>query len=503
MMSIISNNHRSVLDFDSEAALIDALQRVKITESNSNNSLQSLLMHNISEPAVAELDSESDWMLSNSLAEQPTAEQEAQRLIVLRSFLRSSQGTENIRDQTVHLLAEMAGMHCEMSWASVSLVDMGRLWFKSVWNQDDERVNPNLIDPISRQDAFCAHTILQDDIFEVRDTLADARFCNNHLVLQQPVVRFYAGVPLVSPEGFKIGAFCIMDNKPRPNGLSQSERAKLISLAAQTMQTLVQKRQTQQTSKKRAIEQVVPAPTLKSLKENAKLNAMPMPQHIPKARRVGESVNNVNIDIIPRPIAKETLLPDPKTKDVDPDEYLIQLVEALYGVSPKTKPALDLKDYFHRQDTEAQMAAYGMQVCTVTRENDVSKLKAYHEANGHQSLDCFNRFGEGLLNMTCRRGFKEIVHFLLSPPVSLSVRVRDDYGRTPMHDACWNPEPQLDICTWICEQDPSLFLVTDKRGYTPFQYARKGDWHIWRQFLYDRRDLLAGMTKPEVLAQFS
>ena len=495
-MSIVSNNHRSVLDFDSEAALIEALQRVKITESNSNNSLQSLLMHNISKPA--------DWILTNSLAEQPSAKQEARRLVILKSFLRASHGSVNMKDQAVHLLSEMAGKHCEMSWASVSLVDMGRLWYKSVWNQDDERVNPNLLDPISRQDAFCAHTILQDDIFEVRDTLTDARFCNNDLVLQQPVVRFYAGVPLVSPEGVKIGAFCIMDNKARPNGLTEQERSKLISLAAQTMQTLVRKRQEQQTALKRsASSAVAPAFTTASkLLQASKFNVLPMPRHIPKARRVEESVNKVPIAIIPRPIAKDTLLPDPKTKDVDPDEYLIQLVEALYGVSPKTKPALDLKDYFQKQDTEAQMAAYSMQVCTVTRENDVNKLKAYHDANGVQSLDCFNRFGEGLLNMTCRRGFKEIVHFLLSPPVSLSVRVRDDYGRTPMHDACWNPEPQLDICTWICQQDPSLFLVTDKRGFTPFQYARKGDWHVWRQFLFDSRHLLEGLTKPEILAQF-
>jgi hypothetical protein len=195
-------------------------------------------------------------------------------------------------------------------------------------------------------------------------------------------------------------------------------------------------------------------------------------------------------------------LPDPKTADVDPDEYLIQLVEALYGVSPKTKSALDLKDYFS-ETTEAQMAAYTMQVVAVTRENDVKKLQEFCEANGSASLDCFNRFGEGLLNMTCRRGFKETVRFLLSAPVSLNVRVRDDYGRTPLHDACWNAEPQLDICTWICEQDPSLFLVTDKRGYTPFQYARKGDWHVWRQFLFDRRDLLVGLMKPEVVCRFS
>jgi GAF domain-containing protein len=512
MMSVIPQNHRSVLDFDSEAALVEALlERVKIPSTSSNNSLQRLLAHNISE-TPSDLKG-SDWILTNSLAEQPSAEQEARRLVILKSYLGSSLGTGNRMDQGVHVLAEMAGKHCETTWACVSLVDMGRLWFKSVWNADNDAVNPNLTLPISRQNAFCAHTILQDGIFEVRDTLKDARFCNNPLVLQQPVVRYYAGVPLVSLEGVKIGAFCIMDNKPRSNGLSESERDKLTSLAAQTMQTLVQKRQEQQTARKRSacssVEEATPiAPTTASkLLQASKESELPMAQHIPKARRVQELVYNVNSksnsNIIIMESVKESRLPDPKTKNVDPDEYLIQLVEALYGVSPKTKPALDLKDYFHRQDTEAQIAAYSVEVCTVTRENDVNKLRAYHEAYGDQSLDCFNRFGEGLLNTACRRGFKDIVHFLLSPPVSLSLHVRDDYGRTPMHDACWNPEPQLDICTWICEQDPSLLLVSDKRGFTPFQYARKGDWHVWRQFLYDRRDLLVGLTKPEAIAQFS
>jgi hypothetical protein len=75
-----------------------------------------------------------------------------------------------MKDHAVHLLAEMAGKHCQTTWAFVSFVDMGRLWFQSVWNADDDAVNPNLTLPISRQDAFCAHTILQNDIFEVRDT---------------------------------------------------------------------------------------------------------------------------------------------------------------------------------------------------------------------------------------------------------------------------------------------------------------------------------------------
>ena len=53
-------------------------------------------------------------------------------------------------------------------------------------------------------------------------------------------------------------------------------------------------------------------------------------------------------------------------------------------------------------------------------------------------MDCFNRFGESLLNIACRRGFEDIVAYLLEQE-SVSVRHCDDCGRTPLHDACWHP----------------------------------------------------------------
>ena len=131
-------------------------------------------------------------------------------------------------------------------------------------------------------------------------------------------------------------------------------------------------------------------------------------------------------------------------------------------------------------------------------------MNEYYKKHGRAALDCCNRFGEGLLNMACRRGFTDTVKYLLSPDIQLNVRVRDDGGRTPLHDACWYPEPQLEVCSLILQQDPSLFLVADKRGYTPFQYARKSDWHVWRQFLYSNyQALYAFATKPEVLDTFS
>jgi hypothetical protein len=207
------------------------------------------------------------------------------------------------------------------------------------------------------------------------------------------------------------------------------------------------------------------------------------------------------------PLALASLLPLPDScSNDDPDEYLMMLLAVLCPNTPfQVQPALELTHYFpSTSSTEEQTGRYNTDIVQITRTNDVAALRQYCIQHGPTAFDCYNRFGEGLLNMTCRRGFTDMVEFLLSPPVQLPVRVRDDYGRTPLHDACWNPTPQLEICTWILQKDTSLFLVADKRGYTPFQYARKSDWPIWRQFLYQHWEcLLVMMTQPDIRTTFS
>jgi len=87
--------------------------------------------------------------------------------------------------------------------------------------------------------------------------------------------------------------------------------------------------------------------------------------------------------------------------------------------------------------------------------------------------------------MACRRGFTEIARFLIHE-AGVSVRVADDFGRTPLHDALWNRDPKFELVHLLIEEDPDLLLVCDKRGSTPFAYARREHWQSWRQFLYDR-----------------
>lgn len=193
-------------------------------------------------------------------------------------------------------------------------------------------------------------------------------------------------------------------------------------------------------------------------------------------------------------------LPDPSVGKVSPDDFLLQLVKAQWGITLESKPALSLEGFFSKI-TDDQMEAYSMQVVSLVRNNDLPALKKLQEETG-QRLDCFNRFGESLLNLSCRRGFEDIVQYLLEQP-EVNVRISDDCGRTPLHDCCWHPQPQLRICQLLLERDPTLFLISDKRGCTPFDYARPEHWAVWRKFLFESRAHLEPLVEAANRTLFS
>lgn len=106
--------------------------------------------------------------------------------------------------------------------ALVSLVADDRQWFKSSAGLEGVEETP-------RDISFCGHTILQDGVFIVNDTLKDERFVDNPLVVHAPNIRFYAAFPLYAVTGERLGAFCVVDQQPRD--LSSDEIETLEDLA--------------------------------------------------------------------------------------------------------------------------------------------------------------------------------------------------------------------------------------------------------------------------------
>lgn len=105
-------------------------------------------------------------------------------------------------------ITKVASTICETPISLISLIDENRQWFKSAHGLEDVRETP-------RDQAFCAHTILTNDVMEVPNALIDVRFKENPLVLDAPAIRFYAGAPITLPMGERIGTLCVIDTSPR------------------------------------------------------------------------------------------------------------------------------------------------------------------------------------------------------------------------------------------------------------------------------------------------
>lgn len=146
---------------------------------------------------------------------------EQSRLEALKSFHILDSPSEEIFDRLTQLGARI----CETPIAVITLVDEDRQWFKSVVGLDVRQT--------AREISFCTHTVAHKKLFIVSDARLDPEFSDNPLVTGDPGIVFYAGAPLISPDGFALGALAVIDRVPRT--LTETQIAVLNMLAEQIM----------------------------------------------------------------------------------------------------------------------------------------------------------------------------------------------------------------------------------------------------------------------------
>tara|TARA_B110001454_G_C12722892_1_gene435552 strand:+ start:9363 stop:10985 length:1623 start_codon:yes stop_codon:yes gene_type:complete len=154
----------------------------------------------------------------------PKHPKEQQRL----ESLRMLNILDSLPEKDFDDITTIAAQICQTPIALISLVDNERQWFKSKIGMAKTE-SP-------RDVAFCAHAILEEKLFVVPDATKDKRFVDNPLVTDGPKIRFYAGMPIVSPDGCPIGTVCVIDSKPRT--LSSEQMRALESLSNQISRLL-------------------------------------------------------------------------------------------------------------------------------------------------------------------------------------------------------------------------------------------------------------------------
>lgn len=154
----------------------------------------------------------------------PIKENEAARLAALHRY----DVLDTLPEAEFDDFTQLASHICGTPIALISLVDGARQWFKSRRGLDTPET--------ARDISFCGHAIHGVDIFEIPDALQDPRFADNPLVTGEPGVRYYAGAPLITPDGHGIGVLCVIDRVA--HRLTAEQSASLAALARQVIRQM-------------------------------------------------------------------------------------------------------------------------------------------------------------------------------------------------------------------------------------------------------------------------
>lgn len=162
----------------------------------------------------------------------PAVQNEKKRLKVLWQY----EVLDTVPEELFDDLTELAARICEAPIALISLVDEKRQWFKSKIGTD--------VRETSREISFCSHAIQQSDLFIVPDAAQDQRFARNPLVTSEPRIRFYAGAPLITADGYALGTLCVIDKVPRQ--LRPEQKQALVILARHVVSQLELRRRSRE-----------------------------------------------------------------------------------------------------------------------------------------------------------------------------------------------------------------------------------------------------------------
>ncbi|MBC6611926.1 GAF domain-containing DNA-binding protein [Hymenobacter sp. BT507] len=174
----------------------------------------------------------------SSLVSTNAASQEAERLKILRNY----QILDTPKEQAFDDLAKLTAYICDTPIALISFIGADRQSVKA-------QVGGEGLHDLPRNIAFCNYAMLSEDLLEVEDAAQDAEFRYNPLVVGKQKVRFYVGVPLLTPEGYPLGSLCAIDTVPRQ--LNEPQREALRILAREVVAHLELRRARLQLEKER------------------------------------------------------------------------------------------------------------------------------------------------------------------------------------------------------------------------------------------------------------
>ncbi|ULH18350.1 PAS domain S-box protein (plasmid) [Deinococcus sp. KNUC1210] len=160
-----------------------------------------------------------------SLPPDVSGQEETRRLAALERYAILDTDPEVNFDRLTRLTARIF----QMPIVLVSLIDQRRQWFKSCYGLD--------LRETSRSLSFCAHALESDEVLIIPNATLDERFAENPLVRSEPHIRFYAGAPLITPDGLRLGTLCVIDTVPH-SGFHADQQETLKDLASSVMSEL-------------------------------------------------------------------------------------------------------------------------------------------------------------------------------------------------------------------------------------------------------------------------